>query len=187
MMTALARRRYIETIPDTLLREPLNFIFADHYRQRVVCTLLEELADAATLNAAKAEEVVDFLANDMARHVLDEEEDLFPLLRRRCAPEDEIEAILNQLALEHAADERLGRDLVVALGALIAAGTAPRIRPKVRELMLDFARRQRRHLMVENNIVLPIARTRLLDADLAGLTRRMAARRSGTMAAVPDN
>ncbi len=186
MMTALAQRRYIETIPDTLLQEPLNFIFADHYRQRVVCTLLEELADAATLDAAKAEEVVDFLANDMVRHVLDEEEDLFPLLRRRCAPEDEIEAILDKLALEHTADERLGRDLVVAIGALIANGTAPRIRPKVREMMLAFARSQRRHLMVENNIVLPIARTRLVEADIANLARRMAARRGVAIAAVLD-
>ncbi len=181
MKTALTRR-YIEAIPDTLLQEPLNFIFADHYRQRVVCTLLEELADAEALDAGKAEEVVDFLANDMARHVRDEEEDLFPLLRRRCASEDEIEAILDQLAGEHTADERLGRDLVVALGALSAAGTAPRIRPKVRQKMLDFARRQRRHLMVENNIVLPIARTRLGGADLARLARRMAVRRGVVMA-----
>ena len=177
MVTALTQRRFIEAIPDTLLREPLNFIFADHYRQRVVCTLLEELADAATLDAAKAEEVVDFLANDMAYHVLDEEEDLFPLLRRRCAPEDEIEAMLDTLAAEHATDERLGRDIVIGLGRLIAADAAPGAHPDVSEKMRAFARSQRRHLMVENNIVLPIARARLVDLDLANLARRMAARR----------
>lgn len=177
MMAMLAQRRYIEAIPETLLQEPLNFIFADHYRQRVVCTLLEELADADTLDVEKVMEVLDFLANDMALHVRDEEEDLFPLLRRRCAPEDEIEAVLSELADEHANDERLGGNVIAALTGLIDAAAPPRTKPEVRQMMRAFARRQRRHLMVENNIVLPIARTRLVDLDLANLTKRMTARR----------
>ena len=177
MTAAQAQRRYIEAIPDTLLQEPLNFIFADHYRQRVVCTLLEELADADRLDVAKTEEIVDYLTTDMLDHVVDEEEDLFPLLRRRCAPEDEIELVLAKLSAEHSADQRTGRDVVDGLRTLIAARAPPRTQPDIRATLLAFVRSQRRHLIAENNIVLPIARARLIGTDLANLAKRMAGRR----------
>ena len=176
-MAALAQRRYIEAIPETLLQEPLTFIFADHYRQRVVCTLLEELADADRLDVAKTEEIVDYLTTDMMVHVADEEEDLFPLLRRRCAPEDEIEAVLAKLTAEHTVDGRTGRDVVDGLRGLIATRAPPRADPDIRAKLIAFVRSQRRHLIAENNIVLPIARARLIDTDLANLSKRMAARR----------
>jgi hemerythrin-like domain-containing protein len=179
MMIVAVRKALVEPIPASLLAEPLNYIFADHFRQRVVCGLIEELADGDALDVAKATEVAAYIGNDLAVHVVDEEDDLFPLLRRRCEPEDDIDAVLGKLDAERTADEQSARDLADALKHMIEIGAAPRRDPALREKMLTFARSQRRHLMVENNIVLPIARVRLDAQDLANLARRMAARRGG--------
>ncbi|WP_420347764.1 hemerythrin domain-containing protein [Pelagibius sp.] len=178
MKPAIARHPRLEAMPASLLAKPLDYIFADHFRQRTLCNLLEELADAATPDEPLTREVIGFLAGDMALHVQDEEEDLFPLLRRRCPPEDEIEAVLSALAREHHADERMARDIVEGLEACMAAGRAPRTDADLRARLTEFARRQRRHLAVENSIVLPIARNRLTELDLANLTKRMAERRA---------
>ena len=42
--------------------------------------------------------------------------------------------------------------------------------------MFDFARNERRHLALENSVVLPLARRRLSAEDLAGLSARLTAR-----------
>ncbi|WP_299398847.1 hemerythrin domain-containing protein [Pelagibius sp.] len=178
MRPAIAKRPRLEAMPASLLAKPLDYIFADHFRQRTLCNLLEELADATALDEALAREVVAFLVGDMAVHVLDEEDDLFPLLRRRCPPEDEIEAVLGALAREHEADERMAGNIVEGLQACVATGNAPRADPDLRARLTEFARRQRRHLAVENSIVLPIARQRLTELDLANLTKRMTERRA---------
>ena len=34
----------IEAIPENLFREPIDYLYADHYRQRVVCGYLDEIA-----------------------------------------------------------------------------------------------------------------------------------------------
>lgn len=176
MKSAAARKRHIEPMPAEMLAQPLDFFFADHFRQRTVCSLMEDLANAQALDTGMAEEVLAFLREDMALHVRDEEEDLFPLLRRRCDPEDEIDAVLGTLAAEHDADERLARTIVEGLTVMIAGGTAVRSDPELREILLEFARCQRRHLALENNIVLPIARMRLTEIDLANLSKRMEVR-----------
>ena len=164
-------------MPAALLADPLDYIFADHFRQRVLCNLLEELADAPSLDVGKAEDVLTYIRADMPVHIRDEEDDLFPLMRRRCAPEDEIDALLAKLGAEHAVDDRFARRIVDGLAILAATGTPVRSMPDLRHRMLAFARSQRRHLMVENAILLPIARARLTRRDLADLARRMAARR----------
>ena len=164
-------------MPAALLADPLDYLFADHVRQRVLCNLLEELADAASLDVGKAEDVLAYIRVDMPVHIRDEEDDLFPLMRRRCPPEDEIDALLTKLGAEHAADDRFARRIVDGLAILAATGTPVRSMPGLRHRMLAFARSQRRHLMVENAILLPIARARLTRRDLADLAGRMAARR----------
>ena len=164
-------------MPAALLADPLDYIFADHFRQRVLCNLLEELADAASLDVGKAEDVLAYIRAEMPVHIRDEEDDLFPLMRRRCAPEDEIDALLAKLGAEHVADDRFARQIVEGLTILAATGAPVRSMPDLRHKMLAFARSQRRHLMVENSILLPIARARLTRRDLANLAGRMAARR----------
>lgn len=166
--------RHIEALPVALLRRPFEYVLADHLRQRAVLAMCDELAGGAPAGRALLDEFVAFLSGDLVAHIVDEEHDLYPLLRHRAEPGDEIEHLLGRLAADHAADERLAAVAVERLaeaedGAAVPAGTA--------EALLAFASHLRSHLLLENAAVLPLARVRLSPRDLAGLSGRMAARR----------
>ncbi|HMA14803.1 MAG: hemerythrin domain-containing protein [Bacteroidota bacterium] len=156
-----------------LLNDPIDFFFAEHFRQRTVCNLLELLAAAESLDQAMAGEVLSFLKHDLSLHVQDEEEDLFPLLRRRCLPEDAIERVLAALTAEHAADRLLAETMVSGLQHALRGKASVVSRTRLRAAMRDFARNERRHLALENAVMLPLARRRLTDRDLTMLTVRM--------------
>ena len=65
---------------------------------------------------------------------------------------------------------------VVPLAAMLNE-TAPGLDPARRKILSEFASQERRHLGLENAVILPIARLRLDADDLATLGRRLAARR----------
>lgn len=160
----------------SLLKQPLEFLLADHHRQRSLCHLLDGLADAAAPDAAAIDAAVSYIELDLALHVIDEEEDLFPLVRRRARPEDDVERVLGLLSREHVEDDRLAALILSGLAQGRTAG-ALELTSECRTALRAFARRQRRHLAVENAIVMPLAELRLTAKDRAGLARRMAARR----------
>lgn len=159
-----------------LLDRPLDYLLSDHHRQRVLCALCDELARSDAFDGDRAGEVVAHVSLDFALHVIDEEQDLFPLLRRRATVADGIEPILGQLSGEHARDESLAETIVDGLRAAAASSTGPPS-PELRAALRAFARTQRQHLALENATVMPLARQRLTALDLAGLAARMAARR----------
>ena len=167
----------IEPLPAELVHEPLNWLFAEHYRHRQLCRLIERVGTATVLLREEADEILTFLRREMPLHVIDEEEDLFPLLRRRCLPEDELGALLGALSADHHDDQERASALVTVLEKAVADGIAPGHDRESRCLFTDFAMLERRHIALENAVVLPIARLRLTDADLQALSRRMAARR----------
>lgn len=167
----------IEPISPELMAEPLDFFFAEHFRHRQLCHLIDELSSSTFFDADKIAEVVDFLRFEAPIHIIDEEEDLFPLLRRRCRPEDELEAVLGTLAAEHRADAVLGRAVRTHLEACLDTRSAPGASLDGRRDLAAFAAQERRHLALENAVVLPIARLRLTPDDLVGMGRRLAARR----------
>lgn len=162
-----------------LLSDPLDFFFAEHFRQRKLCNLVEELALAETLDRPLTAEILSFLRDDMTLHVLDEEQDLFPLMRRRCLPEDGIERVFSALTAEHAGDRHLAGIVVAGLEGALREGKPPGLYAELSEAMIDFARNERRHLALENSVVLPLARRRLTTGDLAELSRRLMTRRTG--------
>lgn len=167
----------IEEIPRELLHEPLDWFFAEHYRHRQLCRMIEEVAASPTFNAGPISQIIDFIRYDLALHIIDEEEDLFPLLRRRALPEDEIENVLGRLSAEHRTDATQSQVVRERLEAALIAQRSPALDPEVKSVLLTFARHELRHLALENAVVLPIARLRLTAADLAALSRRLAARR----------
>ncbi len=168
-------RETLDPLPAALLRRPLDYLMADHHRQRVLCRLADELAAMARPDAELMETVGAFVSRDMAIHVIDEEQDLFPLLRRRAVPEDAIDAILGRLAAEHASGGILAARLGQALGE--AALTGRLLDRSTRLDLKELARSEREHLALENAIVMPLARLRLTAGDLRALSLRMAARR----------
>lgn len=179
----MSQETLIEPMPATLLAEPLNWLFAEHYRHRELCALLERIASATLLLREETEEALAFLRRDMALHIVDEEDDLFPLLRRRCDPEDDLSRTLGILSADHSRDLDLSALLMERMEAALKSGRPVGADRADRRLFEEFAAQERRHIALENAVVLPIARLRLKPADLQGLSRRMAARRG--MATVP--
>jgi hemerythrin-like domain-containing protein len=165
-------------MPRALLGNPLEFLAAEHLRQRAAFALIEHLATLDTLDRTIATQLLQFLEKDMVAHVHDEENDLFPLLRRRCEPEDEIELVLGDLSAEHTAEERIAADIRVGLTRALEANCAVGEIAKLAERMLAFAHAENRHLALENSIVLPLARARLTSEDLNDLSRHMIDRRA---------
>jgi len=162
-----------------LLREPLAWFFAEHIRHRQMCGCVEEVAAGADFDPQRIGAIVDFLRVDLPLHILDEEEDLFPLLCRRALPEDDLDQILGELLAEHRSDlDEAQRVRALLERSLTHRATRGLDAGQLRTL-IAFASQERRHLAIENAVVLPIARLRLTRDDLADLSRRLAARRAG--------
>lgn len=160
------------------LLDPLAYIRNDHVRQLRMCNLLDAFTDRLEVSpvVGLAGALLQFLKTDLPRHTADEEEDLFPALRKRCLPEDGIEEALKQLSREHALDDDLMEFMIDDIATLADGGT---LSNPVRLLMnvREFAEMQRRHLTWEDRVILPLARKRLTPEDLEAMGRSMAARR----------
>jgi hemerythrin-like domain-containing protein len=158
-----------------LLGNPLDFLHEDHLREREICVMLDRIAAAENPDQDAAAHAAGFLADELPLHFADEEEDLFPLLRQRCEPEDDIERALARLLADHVHAGVETPDLVRLL-RLVAEGEAT-LSPEDRALLTRYASHSRRHLVLENAIVLPLARARLTRRDLDRMRLAMLHRR----------
>ena len=129
----------IEEIPRELLRTPLDWFFAEHYRHRQFCRLLTEVAAAHVFDEERVAGALRFLREDLAVHVIDEEQDLFPLLRRRAQAEDSVEDMLGALSLEHRADATQAQALRGLLEACLADRRAPGMDPAAAQKLIEEA------------------------------------------------
>lgn len=170
-------RAAIEPMPVELLKEPLVWFFAEHYRHRAVCKELLRLAESDDFDEMLMRQIEYFLDVDLALHIVDEEDDLFPLLRRRCEPDDQIENVLEMLAREHASDLHDATAVRTLIKEALSRKRGLAAFSETGEIVPPFCRGQQRHIAVENAVVLPIARMRLTPRDLTNLGRRLAARR----------
>lgn len=173
-----ASTAHFEPLPIDLLDSPLDYIFADHYRQRSLSAHLRRIAQERCVPRAAGEAILRFVADDLALHHGDEDRDLFTTLRRRALPEDDIEPILERLSAGHGQEREWVRLLKRHLDAqpqqeIVAIGR------KCASAMLAYAVSEQRHLSLENGIVLVLARKRLTHADLAAMSLSMKARRQG--------
>jgi len=171
-------RTDIEPIPENLFRAPIDYLYAEHFRQQIVCNLLDEIALGPARREAQgqAARVLSYLEHDLPHHIADEEKDLLPFLRERCRPADRAERVLRLLSEEHSRDQDLSDDLCAGLRAL-AAGNAPAREDAFLRAATAFAELQRRHLAWEDELILPLARKRLTAEDLKTIGQRMAERR----------
>jgi len=168
----------IEAIPENLFREPIDYLYADHFRQRIVCKLLDEIAfdPVATESARMAAIALAYLERELPQHIADEEQELFPRLLGRCGPADNGERILVMLSEEHKRDSDLCEAVLEGLRAA-AEGHEPSHCAAFVRAAAAFAEAQRRHLAWEDEVILPLARERLSNEDLADMGRSMAQRR----------
>lgn len=157
------------------LENPLDFIQEDHQREREICETLEDLAGSTVPDEHQVTRVLSFLGEGLPLHLEDEELDLFPLVRRRCEPEDEIERAIERLSQDHRHTTADISDVVAVLRELGREGKE--ITGDERSVLSRYAANTRRHLMLENAVILPFARLRLTAADLETLRLRMLQRR----------
>lgn len=157
--------------------DPIEFLLAEHLNHRRMCNALERLAAATDFDAARITGLLDFIRFDLTLHVIDEEEDVFPLLRVRCLPEDQIEAVLDRLTAEHAEDKSLSERARDVLNACLIVRKPPFAIEGGAAALITFAQHERSHLALENAVIIPLARRRLSQEDLETLGQRFIARR----------
>lgn len=157
--------------------DPIEFMLAEHLNHRRMCKGLERLAEMREFDATPITAMVDYIRFDLTLHVIDEEEDFFPLLRKRCLPDDDIDALLQRLSVDHETDKSLSAQVRDMLNACLILRKPPSVIEGAVEALMAFANNERRHLALENAVVIPIARRRFTAEDLKTLSRRLLARR----------
>lgn len=159
----------------SLLATPLEFISEDHMRERQICAVIDRIAISAPFDQRAARTVLRFLNEELNAHMRDEAEDLFPLLARRCPPEDGIGQAIARIRSDQDEAVRLLPAVRAALARCLDAACA--LSAEDCDMLTRFAGHVRRHLVAENAILMPIARARLARRDLKALAHRMRARR----------
>jgi len=164
----------MEQSQQTPTQDPLEQIGAEHDHQLQLLTTLEHVikADDAEEMSRFAPKLLEFFNDDLARHLEHEEKGLFPILKRRCRPSDDLEMIVNQLSYEHELDRDLVEFLLVDLEK-IAHGHHNATPARFNINAQAFIETQRRHIEWENRIVLPLARNRLTETDMTELRNLM--------------
>ena len=162
--------------PHYLLDSPLEYFLADHLRHRAVCGLIRNFIKEKCASRVDADIVIAFLNREIPLHRADEEDDLFPALRRRARPEDELGEVLAGLRVDDL--ERGPRiEQIVAALSRMSGGDSIRLERRVLEVMQIYVAREHRHIAIENGVVLAIAGVRLNRSDIRSITRGMKARR----------
>jgi len=171
---------FAERIPDNVLLEPLDYIFAEHCRQADMCEVLKTFAagyfaSAPDLNTVA--NILECLDIDLSLHIADEEMDLFPRLSARALPEDHFPELLRLLDKEHQRDHDLANEVCDGLKRIAQDGALDNPE-QFRRAAATLAAIHLSHLNWENAVILPLARKRLTGEDLKAMGRTMAARRS---------
>lgn len=153
---------------------PIEAMTEEHFNQRQLCADMEILAATRQPRPELARRILANLCRDLPAHFEDEEQGLFPRLRARARPEDELEKTLIRLAREH---EVAAAEFVALVPALVCMADGSLPASEDRHALDHLAASNRRHLIVENAILLPLARLRLTDQDKAALMVEICARR----------
>lgn len=167
----------IPPVSPDLMAAPLQWFWAEHTRHRKMCRLLDDLADAGEVWPGVTETLLCYLEREIPDHFRDEEDALFPRLRRRCTPQDNIGPVLTGLSADHAQDLAAAADIAALLRDCLARNTPPGADPDFRDRLHDFAQHERHHLALEDAVVLRIAKFRLSEADLGHVSRKLSERR----------
>ena len=161
--------------------DALDFLRSEHERQFEFVNGYLQLSHESQIESVfdSTDALISYLTVELGLHHHDEEEDLFPILKELCKIEDGIDHILAELDRDHAVENFLARIIVIDLKT-IAAGKS--LENPVRFILnlRAFAEGQVRHLIWENNIVLPLARERLGPVHLERMGQNIAERRGMT-------
>ena len=163
-------------LPLSQLAHPLDYLLAEHMRLRAVCSLLRYAGETCELEAKHARAVTEFITHFLPLHREDEECDLFPAVLKSARRDDELVQTISNLEVDHHRMTIMQGEIVRSLACSsdrdvisLSASTA--------RMLCSFADAERRHVAIENGIVLAIARTRIHAKGLAEIAQAMTARR----------
>jgi hemerythrin-like domain-containing protein len=164
--------------------DPTGFLSDCHRRIEMFLGSLEAVARTIDLPATEEtgralETALRYFRESAPKHNADEEESLFPRMRRIQRPEiqsalaklDDLEKEHRWAAPLHAEVERLGRKRLS--GAILSPAEIEGFRKTV----FDLASMYREHIRVEEDLVFPTAARLLPGTDKAEIAKEMAARR----------
>lgn len=161
-----------------VLADPLAWLNDDHRRQKKTCNILERLIRNPRHSAkgSDIERAYWCLGEAMPLHVADEEEDVLPLLARRCGTSDRLGEISATLRDNHLKERLLADAVVVELERLIDGEALTR---PVRFFgdTIRLYRIIRQHITWEEKVLIPLVQRRLRDLDYPYLMEKMARRR----------
>jgi hemerythrin-like domain-containing protein len=158
--------------------DPIGLLAACHGRIRAFCDLLERLPDWLDRHGPDDEAIASigrvqrYFDSGAVHHHADEEQDLFPLLQGH----PDAAALITRLQADHQELEARWETLSDELRALVAGETPSGGR--LEERIGAFCAAYRRHIALEDERLLPLAREQLNAAQRRSLGRRMAQRRA---------
>lgn len=157
-----------------LLKNPLDFIAEDHLRLRAMCIELDRLAETPIIEGPAISGMIEYLEHELPLLLSDEDDDLMPRILSRAEPEDELPKLVERLEKEHS---EIAGHLKAVTSGLAGLALATSISDVLRTSMRDLADAARRHLILENAVLLPLAKARLTEEDLQALRSAMLKRR----------
>jgi hemerythrin-like domain-containing protein len=172
----------LDRIPDNLLREPLDFLLADHMRQRKMCNAIDAIhaTGEKVLLAELEKPIVAYLSEDFPLHIADEECDLFPALRAAPDRDRDLDDLIDALTRNHAIELSMVSDVIAYLNQDLHSQEEADNVSQYPHLLFMFTDCLRQHLAIEDQMLLPLARKRLARSDFSRIGRAMAKRRNIT-------
>lgn len=166
----------LPALSPSLLERPLDYLMADHDRQRAVCAYLKQAVRLERIDRASAHAISGFLAEDLKQHFDDERLSLYPALISRSMDDAEFSHSIRHIERLHAGSEGMVDYLTEHLKRL-ANRNVTQLSPEFSELLLEYARQEQQSLAFENSVILAIAGVRLKKSDLGRISADMKARR----------
>lgn len=153
---------------------PLDVFEQEHGRHRELCDSLELIADSLPdqVDSRLCATLASVLRVDLPVHHRSEEEVLFPLLEQRAGADETLAIVLARLRHEHALDEGYAEELGDLLDTL-SRDARPANPDMVGYMLRGFFESYRRHVHLEQVVILPYARRRFTDADLRHLADKL--------------
>ena len=157
---------------------PINVFRQDHARQLKICDVLHETVEQLVGGEEPAFllSAISFFRNELPRHILDEEQGLFPLLERHENDAPQIRQVIKQLRKEHEFDDDLVSFILTDLDVL-ARGHELANPMRLIINIRAFAEGLKRHSSWEEAVVLPLAEEYLTEGEKQELHRNLATRR----------
>lgn len=179
MASVVAQHPLFRALPESGLKyRTVDMLLADHYCQRLLASDLLNLCNdlGGPDVQGDAHLIRANLGLALAQHEIFEEQDLAPLLRRRCKPADCADRIFAILLWIHFIDHDNAGTLDAGLLRL-SEGLMPRDRDAFLSCVRGFATKIIQHVLWENRVIVPLARRRLNSTDLQELGEKVAERR----------